>query len=297
MQHYDDVIEEFCMDNPDLDIYLAGEVSHPGISDLDFLVLDEKPVISERVKKYLKGGNIIIYPSHLFHKIDYIEQFNLELLQGTIREREKPPVRPFKAVEILEWAPERLCFCDNSLEAAKNIHLTLKSARRCIDYIDSFMSETDLGWIVNHLREINEIRMMTVRSVERAYIHHVVALGHLVQEFNTHYYKHLSSDTLFGIVDINDYYKFNIADSITSNNEPYECLLSYWNIVTRTGPCQLTNELLSRCRFLEYEIRPEIIDKDYEAFAVERWKILNEVFVWFREKGYKKGMIKYGWLV
>ena len=63
MQHYEDVIKEFCKDNPGLDIYLAGEVSHPGISDLDFLVLDEKPKISERVKKYLKGGKLRFSPS------------------------------------------------------------------------------------------------------------------------------------------------------------------------------------------------------------------------------------------
>jgi len=296
MQHYEDVIKEFCKDNPGLDIYLAGEVSHPGISDLDFLVLDEKPKISERVKKYLKGGNIIIYPSDLFHKIDYIEKFNLKLLQGQIRYRDKPPVRPFKAVEIIEWAPERLCYCDNSLNASKSIHLTLKSVRRSIDNITSFL-DIDEQSITPSLRSINDIRMMKKRSVERQYADHIISLGMLIQDFNMCYYKHISSDTLHADVDINDYYKFNIVDSIRQINEPYEFLLSYWNIVTRSVPCELTDELLKRCRFLYHDTIPQIIDKDFEQFAIKRWQILNEVFVWFREKGYKRGMIKYGWFV
>ena len=54
MLDYHHAISRFCADNSDLTIFLAGEISHPGISDLDFVVLDEEPVISKSVEPFLK---------------------------------------------------------------------------------------------------------------------------------------------------------------------------------------------------------------------------------------------------
>ena len=58
-EDYQEAIREFCKDNPNLTIYLAGEISHPGISDLDFVVVDEFPVISPKVEKFLMGGKTL----------------------------------------------------------------------------------------------------------------------------------------------------------------------------------------------------------------------------------------------
>ena len=52
-EDYQAAIRKFCEDNPGLTIYLAGEISHPGISDLDFVVVDKFPVISPEIEKFL----------------------------------------------------------------------------------------------------------------------------------------------------------------------------------------------------------------------------------------------------
>ena len=91
IEEYHKAIEDFCNLNKDLNIYLAGEISDPGISDLDFLVLDEQPVLSGRVKRFLCGGNVIVYPREYFEYINYIEQFNLKRIQGAGIPLKSPP--------------------------------------------------------------------------------------------------------------------------------------------------------------------------------------------------------------
>ena len=304
MNHYEDVIEEFCKDNRDLDIYLAGEVSHPGISDLDFLVLDEKPKISERVKEHLKGGNVIIFPSHLFHKIDYIEQFNLKLLQGQIREREKPPEKEFKTVEIIEWSPERLLYSNSKKINDDNIHLAIKSVRRSVDNTLEYILEHHKGFATkgqndSFLLSIDDIRKISLEGVSKQLGVHHFLLSNLLWTFECYFERYFSPETLTGVVSITDYYDFCVLQPGCSSSALHgniRFLLNYWKYLIENVPCELSTELSTRCDFRD-DIHPTIIDKDFEAFIVERWKLLNEVFVWFKDKGFKKGMIKYGWFV
>ena len=69
MKDYKTAIDIFCNDNPGLTVFQVGEISHPGISDLDLLVIGEEPKISKSVKEMLVGGSVIIMPKSLFSKI------------------------------------------------------------------------------------------------------------------------------------------------------------------------------------------------------------------------------------
>ena len=82
LKDYNKAIERFCKDNSNSTIYLVGEVSHPGISDLDFLIVDDKPVIRNEVKPFLMGGNVLIVPRFALKEIQTIENFNLRLING-----------------------------------------------------------------------------------------------------------------------------------------------------------------------------------------------------------------------
>ena len=83
-EDYQDAIRKFCSDNPELTIYLAGEISHPGISDLDFVVVDGFPVVSPEVEEFLMGGSVIVMPRSCMPRIGTIENFKLQLVQGVL---------------------------------------------------------------------------------------------------------------------------------------------------------------------------------------------------------------------
>ena len=139
-ESYDRAILDFCSDNPLLQIYQVGEISHPGISDLDFLVLDSTPVVGKNVDHFLQGGNVIIMPSSLFSKINYIERFNLNLVQGAEIPVENVSSKFFDIIEILEWLPERILLIESLLGGWKiderRILLYLKSLDRSIQKVE-----------------------------------------------------------------------------------------------------------------------------------------------------------------
>ena len=142
MNLYEKAKKDFCKDNPDLQIYQVGEVSHPGISDLDFIVLDREPVVRDSVEEMLCDGNIIIMPSFCIDKINLIEDFNITLLQGDQIALREYDSKNFRYIEILEWLPERILLLEsvqknmNCVPVRKKL-LYLKSINRSIEKVES----------------------------------------------------------------------------------------------------------------------------------------------------------------
>jgi len=280
-ESYDKAILEFCKDNPNLQIYQVGEISHPGISDLDFLVLDSKPVVSKNVNHFLQDGNIIIMPSRIFSKINYIEKFNLNLVQGANRPVEKVESFYFNIIEVLEWLPERILLIESILRdwnvEDRKILLYLKSIDRSIQKVENMT-----------LSYFNRPSIHDIRKNYKKY-----NLKNICYEYHNAaknaWYTFSSSlkeiDGIFsGNVSISSYYKFK---------NRFHKLMIYFDLLSR----QDSDISCSLRKSVEFKSDKYYVDDNFKKFATDRWDILNDIFCWFKKNNIDSGMIKYGWLL
>ena len=279
IEEYLEVIEEFKNDNPELQIYMAGEISHPGISDLDFLVLDKKPIINPRVERSLCGGNVLVYPSKFFNKINFIEKFNLKLIQGKELQTIDPPEEYFQIIEILEWLPERILLLENIEDYHDKIKilLYLKSINRSIEKVEK------LNGCFFERKSIDELRKnynnYDFRDIIQVYLRIAKKCWHLFESDNN-----LFKGKAKGYVNLSTHYAFG---------NKFEMLLLYFHSVINFGT-SLSKELATmvKVRCMDYDI-----DKEFLYFIHERWELLSEIYDWHKENKINKGMIKYGWFL
>ena len=280
-EDYQNAIRRFCSDNPELTIYLAGEISHPGISDLDFVVVDEFPVVSSEVEKFLMGGNIIVMPRSCMSRIDMIENFNLKLVQGERTDFEKNNSEYFKFVEILEWLPERTLLLeslDAEISSPHQMLLYLKSADRSIKNVESLIGKEFLRVSTNSLR--NNFKVINLQQVLKDYIK---CCNEAWQEFSS-FCKFFEAD-IEGSADITNYYSFD--------HKRFPILLSYLNALA----CEegdLSYKLSKRIKIKKSKCK---FDQDFLEFAKRRFSLISEVYDFHVSKESKTGMIKYGWLL
>ena len=280
-ESYDKAILEFCNDNPHLQIYQAGEVSHPGISDLDFIVLDSKPVVSENVEHFLQGGNVIIMPSSIFSKISYIENFNLNLVQGVEIPVERVESNYFNLIEILEWLPERILLIESLLRnwdiEDRRALLYLKSIDRSIKKVERMT-----------LSYFSRPSILEVREDYSKYDLKKVCYEYHSAAENAWYTFSASMREITGSpagsVSICSHYSFK---------NRFHKLMIYFDFLSRLD-CNISQKL-SEC--LQVEMVDYCIDDNFKKFAHKRWNILNDIFSWFKRNNIDSGMVKYGWLL
>ena len=281
IEDYNKAILKFCQDNPGLQIYNAGTVSHPGISDLDFLVLDRQPVISEEVDKFLLGGNVIIMPSHIFSKINYLEQFELNLLQGKAIQIEKVSSRYFDIIEILEWLPERILLIESVLKEAnpntRQTLLYLKSLDKSIKNVEklttSYFSRPRISEVRDNFKNYSMISVCNDyhNAAQSAWYTFSSSLKEI-------------SGIADGSVCISGHYTFS---------DRFEKLMIYMTMLLNFN-LEISSALGKR---VNLDIKKCEIDTGFIDFAKYRWKILNETYCWFKSNNIKSGMVKYGWLL
>tara|TARA_R100000664_G_C2760136_1_gene150888 strand:- start:13893 stop:14753 length:861 start_codon:yes stop_codon:yes gene_type:complete len=280
-QDYDRAILEFCNDNPTLQIYQVGEISDPGISDLDFLVLDSSPKISDRVSHFLQGGNVIIMPSTIFSKINYIEKFNLNLVQGVEIPVEKVDSKYFDLIEVIEWLPERILLIESIL---KNWNV---SDRRVLLYLKSID------------RSIRKVEKMTLSHFTRPLIsdvrktHKSLDLKRVVHEYyscaeNAWYTFSSSIREISGVASGS----VNISNHYSFKNRFYK-LMIYFDMLSSLNLD--ISKSLNSC--IEIQHSNYQVDDSFMSFALERWNVLNDTLCWFRENSINSGMVKYGWFL
>ena len=142
-EDYDNAINKFCIDNPESTIYLAGEISHPGISDLDFLIVENEPIVDSSVQPFLMGGNVLIMPENNIENVKLLENVNLRKIQGLDYHLKDPPIQ-HDIVELLEWLPERILKCkwSSAYGMRKDEVLLLhKSINRSIEKVKSIVGK------------------------------------------------------------------------------------------------------------------------------------------------------------
>ena len=280
-EDYQDAIRKFCSDNPELTIYLAGEISHPGISDLDFVVVDGFPVVSPEVEEFLMGGSVIVMPRSCMPRIGTIENFKLQLIQGEGTDFEKSDSEYFKFVEVLEWLPERILLLESLNDASISPHqmlLYLKSADRSIKNVESLTGKEFLRVSTNSLR--SNFKVINLQQVLKDYIK---CCNDAWEEFSS-FCKFFEAD-VSGTADISSYYSFN--------HERFPVLLSYLNVLS-CEPGDLARSLRERVKVEHSKCK---IDQGFLEFAQRRFSLISKVYDFHVSKGSKTGMIKYGWLL
>ena len=280
-EDYQNAIRKFCSDNPELTIYLAGEISHPGISDLDFVVVDGFPVVSPEVEEFLMGGNVIVMPRSCMPRIKTIENFKLQLVQGERTDFEKSDSEYFKFVEVLEWLPERILLLESLNGASISPHqmlLYLKSADRSIKNVELLTGKEFLRVSTNSLR--NNFKVINLQQVLKDYIK---CCNDAWKEFSS-FCKFFEADVK-GAADITSYYSFD--------HERFPELLSYLNVLS-CEPGDLARRLRERVKVGHSKCK---IDQGFLEFAQRRFSLISKVYDFHVSKGSKTGMIKYGWLL
>lgn len=100
-----------------LAIYNAGTIKHPGISDLDFVLVlkDElhapfeiEGQLSDRLREVISGGSILKVPEHLAADIRLIDDFPLYYLAGKQFRFRRYANSWFEICRVYDWLPERL---------------------------------------------------------------------------------------------------------------------------------------------------------------------------------------------
>ena len=280
-EDYDSAILEFCRDNPTLQVYQVGDISHPGISDLDFIVLDSKPRISEKVAHFLQGGNVIIMPSRIFSKINYIEKFNLNLIQGVDIPVEDVRSEYFDLIEILEWLPERILLIESLLQdwcvSDRRILLLLKSIDRSIKKIEKMtLSHFSRSSILDVRRDYKHFDLKRVcyeyrNAAENAWYTFSSSMKAI-------------SGNLSGTVSISNHYAFK---------NRFHKLMIYFDMLSDLNLD--ISKSLNEC--IQIEHSDYYINDNFKSFALNRWNILNDTFCWFKENNIDSGMVKYGWFL
>jgi len=283
LKDYTNAIEKFCKDNESATIYLVGEISHPGISDLDFLIVDDKPVISKEVAPYLMGGNILIVPEFAIKDVQIIENFNLKLVNGKgfVFDGKKDYSENEKIIEILEWLPERILKCKSlsKLKTGKRDALLLhKSINRSIQTVSDITGK-NYGQITTEEARSGE-RYNTSLILKSSINAGILAWNDFENFLQVEKIRGIAS----GKVNISDHYKFE---------NTFNSLLLYFYRAC-TIDCQLSLKLSDH---LDTNVNLLNIDKDLDTLIVERWKLIDKIYTWFVKKKLKTGMIKYGWLL
>lgn len=280
LSDYEGAIEEFCHDNKELTIYLAGEISHPGVSDLDFLVVNNKPTISENVQLFLAGGNVIVMPDFLMSNLKNFENINLSLIQGKDYKINNPD-NQFKYVEIIEWLPERIL----KLESMKNKNfrdqdflLLHKSVNRSVKLVESLTQRSFDLIEADYVRKSNLNKKIFLEKT----------LSYAVKAWSE-FEKYVIDNMIIhgdvsGSVNICSYYKFN---------NKFKVLMLYFKRMIKIKESKMSYQLSQRSNIRG----TTTLNYDFENYTLKRWKDLDRLFKWFEKNNMKRGMIKYGWFL
>lgn len=284
IKEYCDVMQDFCEKNKNLNIYLTGTILNPGVSDLDFLVND-KPIIKSNVKKLLKpvvnnGGNIIIMPLRFLNKINYFEKFNIIPISChqtvEIYKLNDEENYFFKHLEIIEWLPERLCLAEymiNYESDEEKLLLFYKSFKRSIYNVLKLLKEEGINY--EETSNIIDNIIFYKKYGYELYIKYEKELMRL----------NLLSGDIDGEFELCSYYK--------DNSNKYKILNLYFYILSN----EETNLSLKLKNKLNLKMKNIKIDTNFKNFIIKRWNILSKLYDWFIEKGVKRGLIKYNWLL
>lgn len=284
LEDYNRAIKKFCEDNAKSTVYMAGEISHPGISDLDFLIVDDEPVVDELVKPFLMGGNIIVVPDFAMKNLQILENFNVKHLQGKKYNFEKNKVQNTeeKIIAILEWLPERILKCksiDPDRASKNDVLLLHKSINRSIKAVSTIVG-----------KKYNVITTDTARSdasiENKQLLDTSITFGVKAwSDFASFLIeKNLITGEASGVVEICEHYQFR---------NTFDHLILYFHYMSNID-CSLSKRLSNR---LNVSVKNIDIDSDLFSIMEARWKILSRTYDWFLEKNLKAGMIKYGWLL
>jgi hypothetical protein len=278
---YEDAKDKFCRDNPDLTIFLAGEVSHPGISDLDFVVVDDIPYISPDTEEFLMGGNVIVMPRKVMPQIRLIENFSLHFLQGENIEISENNEQYFDLVEVIEWLPERILLLE-SLDiksiAPQQLLLYLKSADRSIKNVEKLTGYEFSRISTEDLRA--NYKNIDLDQVAKNYMSACILAWEAFSETCV-----VCIPNISGKASISDYYSFD--------HVRFPLLLSYLNVLASAGS-DLSIVLKERLEINRFECK---FDSKFLQFIKKRFSLIDDVYEFHVSKGSKRGMIKYGWLL
>lgn len=131
-------------------VYGAGTLAHPGISDLDFILvlknkltqpLDIETRLTRDLRQVIGHGSILKINNANASKLKIIDDFPLQHLQGQPVKFQEYQSPQFELCRILDWLPERLVHlvqlaanrsydATRALQVAKSITISLKKLDR-----------------------------------------------------------------------------------------------------------------------------------------------------------------------
>ena len=280
-EDYERAIKKFCADNSSSTVYLAGEISHPGISDLDFLMVEDIPIVDRSVMPFLMGGNVLIVPEKSIENVKILEDINLNKIQGHDYVLNEPPDE-HSLIELLEWLPERILKCKFSLRSdlkKDEVLLLHKSINRSIQKVEKLLDRSYENISTNYARSNESLdKEVILETSIKAGLQAWKDFSNFLQD------NRLITGKAVGEVNLSSYYNFE-------NN--FQSLLLYFHFLKNQN-LSISNALSTRIISVSNEL---YIDPGLERYILKRWNVMDDVYNWFVENRVKSGMIKYGWLL
>tara|TARA_B100000683_G_scaffold277119_1_gene333930 strand:+ start:1213 stop:2091 length:879 start_codon:yes stop_codon:yes gene_type:complete len=280
-EDYERAIKKFCADNSSSTVYLAGEISHPGISDLDFLIVEDIPIVDRSVMPFLMGGNVLIVPEKSIENVKILEDINLNKIQGHDYVLNEPPDE-HSLIELLEWLPERILKCKFSLRSdlkKDEVLLLHKSINRSIQKVEKLLDRSYENISTNYARSNESLdKEVILETSIKAGLQAWKDFSNFLQD------NRLITGKAVGEVNLSSYYNFE-------NN--FQSLLLYFHFLKNQN-LSISNALSTRIISVSNEL---YIDPGLERYILKRWNVMDDVYNWFVENRVKSGMIKYGWLL
>jgi len=283
LKDYEDAISKFVSDNRDSSkaIFLAGNLHHPGISDLDFIIVGSKPIIDDTIKEFLVDGNVIAMPEDLIEYINYFDKFPLKQLSGSKIAVKNNSYKDFNLIQIMEWLPERILLLQDLMNGKtydiRKLLMVLKSINISIidveDYLNLSVERPDINYVMGNFLNI-DLQLLSKRFLSAA----IEAWSKFESNIQ------LFEGDITGNVQFSRYYKF-------SNKFPL--LLQYLKYIS-----SLHNSFSIQTReFMSLSGSNKCISESLEQFIDFRVNLLSRLYNWFIQNNFKTGMVKYGWIL
>lgn len=278
---YCNAITKFCEQNSGKSIAMCGSIKNPGLSDLDFLVLDEEVKVDKNVQKFFKpldqfGGDVLICPNKLYPYIPYIIDLRITPLQGNfsdiieISEKERELL---DMIEIIEWMPERIMrvrhILFNRTYSLDKLHLVTKSLFRSINMVAKISGQTPIKYSGEPSFKYLEDVLSIAEKYWKRFEDFVPIKGEVDGNISICYYYKSDGD------------EFGLLKRYLSH------LVSFDNLISK--------ELGKRVNLRVS--KPLNISSSLQKIISTRWELCNQMFIWFKNRRYTKGMMKWGWLL
>jgi hypothetical protein len=340
MEHedYQDSIDEFVSSLSVIEritqIYVAGTVTAPGLSDLDFIcVVDDswtkedtllyytqRESHSSRLKKMIGHGTVLIVPESLSKDMLLMDDFGLENIYSNSKTNVSPiryKTEYDKVMRVLDWLPERvvstlLCAAGDNVDEMK-IHCLIKSTlvsfKKTADILENKDNTEDFENLNHKLKQLRSIWFNLTKSKKLEMLYSYIedmagfavkTLGlfarYLEERSILFLEKGIEGTIAFKCFKLSKLNQFVVGGKVISIDIPDVYFLNYF--IQATFKTELSSRIGKSLVFTHKLTEKDFfIDSQLNKKILERNIFVDQNMKFLMTNGFKDGLLKYGMFI